>query len=86
LVIKCPACKSKATINGRNVFSENVSDVYCTCSLPQCGCKFVMSISLKKINQQPTQSVEEIFADLWRKMTEQERADLKAKVLASDSR
>jgi hypothetical protein len=51
----------------------------------QCAAKFVLTVSLKGITQQPTQSVEEIFADLWQQMTPEERQDLKAKVLASDS-
>ncbi|PSW14708.1 hypothetical protein C9J01_08185 [Photobacterium rosenbergii] len=42
--IHCKECGSKARIEKTNWFSATSADLYCSCSNPECGFRFVMSL------------------------------------------
>ncbi len=43
----CKACEQKAVIKSRKTISAEVSDLYCSCSDPECGHTFVVTLAFK---------------------------------------
>ncbi|MFA0575282.1 ogr/Delta-like zinc finger family protein [Vibrio splendidus] len=41
----CPECGEKARIQKTNRISADYSDLYCSCSDPECGHSFVMNLT-----------------------------------------
>ncbi|HCH1030155.1 TPA: ogr/Delta-like zinc finger family protein [Vibrio parahaemolyticus] len=43
--VVCPECGQKSRIQKSNHISASYSDLYCSCSDPECGHTFVMNLS-----------------------------------------
>ncbi|EOW3974144.1 ogr/Delta-like zinc finger family protein [Vibrio parahaemolyticus] len=43
--VVCPECGQKSRIQKSNRISASYSDLYCSCSDPECGHTFVMNLS-----------------------------------------
>ena len=43
--VVCPECGEKARIQKTNRISAGYSDLYCSCSDPECGHSFVMNLT-----------------------------------------
>ncbi|UQV23043.1 ogr/Delta-like zinc finger family protein [Vibrio sp. J383] len=43
--VVCPECGEKARIQKSNRISAGYSDLYCSCSDPECGHSFVMNLT-----------------------------------------
>ena len=66
--IHCTQCGEKARINKTNWFSNAAADLYCSCSDPECGHTFVMSLGFRHTISPSAKNVNELVIALVKTM------------------
>jgi len=73
----CPFCLSKAIITSSNKLSEQVTDLYCSCTnAAGCGATFVSTLAYKHVLNPPINTVSEMALNLINRLSKEEKAEL----------
>lgn len=62
--IKCNQCGQNARISKTNWFSTDSADLYCSCSDPECGHSFVMSLGFSHTLSPSAKNTDELVVSL----------------------
>lgn len=71
--VVCPHCREKSTIRSSNRISAGVSELYCQCENESCDSAFVMTLAHKHDTRPPKTEIDNIVAELVRRMTSEEK-------------
>jgi len=74
--ILCPECGCKAKIQKSNRISEKYSDLYCSCSDPECGHTFVLNLSFSHTLSPSAKTTSQLAFNLINALTPDERKKL----------
>jgi hypothetical protein len=75
--VLCPECGCKARIQKSNRLSACVSDLYCSCSDPECGHTFVMNLSFSHTLSPSAKTTHQLTFDLVKALSPEQRQQLK---------
>lgn len=73
--VVCPDCESKAIISKTNRKHKMLADVYCTCSNPECGHRFVANVTFSHTLCPSALTHGQMIQSLLRGITPEQRAD-----------
>ncbi|MCF7493909.1 ogr/Delta-like zinc finger family protein [Vibrio sp. L5-1] len=75
--VVCPECGEKARIQKSNRISAGYSDLYCSCSDPECGHSFVMNLTFSHTLSPSSKTTSQMAFELVKALTPERRAELK---------
>lgn len=73
--VVCPDCESKAIISKTNRKHKMLADVYCTCSNPECGHRFVANVTFSHTLCPSALTHGQMIQSLLKGITPEQRAD-----------
>ncbi|HGE8503009.1 Ogr/Delta-like zinc finger protein [Serratia ureilytica] len=73
--VTCPDCESKAIISKTNRKHKMLADVYCTCSNPECGHRFVANVTFSHTLCPSALTHGQMIQSLLKGITPDQRAD-----------
>jgi len=74
--VECPECFRPAVVSSRKRMSEQVTNLYCSCSDPECGASFVSSLSFSHILSPSRKQSQNVIAEWLAKLSPADRATL----------
>lgn len=74
--VLCPECGGKSCIQKSNRMSINYSDLYCSCSDPECGHTFVMNLSFSHTLSPSAKTTSQMAIELVRGLAPEQRKEL----------
>lgn len=74
--VSCPECGAKSRIHKTNRISNSYSDLYCSCSDPECGHSFVMNLSFSHTLSPSAKTTSQMAIDLVRALAPEQRQEL----------
>lgn len=72
----CPECGNKSRIQKTNRISESYSDLYCSCSDPECGHTYVMNLSFSHTLSPSAKTTSQMAIELVRGLAPEQRKEL----------
>ncbi|ELB2878311.1 ogr/Delta-like zinc finger family protein [Vibrio parahaemolyticus] len=78
----CPECEEKARIQKSNRISASYSDLYCSCSDPECGHTFVMNLTFSHTLSPSSKTTSQMAFELVKALSSESRKELKNQLLA----
>ncbi|EGQ7792758.1 ogr/Delta-like zinc finger family protein [Vibrio parahaemolyticus] len=78
----CPECGEKARIQKSNRISASYSDLYCSCSDPECGHTFVMNLTFSHTLSPSSKTTSQMAFELVKALSSESRKELKNQLLA----
>ena len=73
----CPECGAKSRIQKSNRLDDKVSDLYCSCSDPECGHSFVMNLSYSHSLSPSAKTTSQLAFHLVKALPPEQRQELK---------
>ncbi|AUI87688.1 transcriptional regulator [Vibrio azureus] len=73
----CPECGAKACIQKSNRISTSYSDLYCSCSDPECGHTFVMNLSFSHTLSPSAKTTTQMAFNLVKALGPEQKKELK---------
>jgi len=75
--VVCPECGEKARIQKSNRISASYSDLYCSCSDPECGHTFVMNLSFSHTLSPSAKTTSQLAFEMVKALAPDQRQELK---------
>ncbi|MEZ9069244.1 ogr/Delta-like zinc finger family protein [Vibrio atlanticus] len=79
--VVCPECGEKARIQKSNRISASYSDLYCSCSDPECGHSFVMNLSFSHTLSPSAKTTSQLAFEMVKALAPEQRAMIKQELL-----
>jgi len=73
--VECPACFKPAVVSSRRRMSEQVTNLYCSCSDPECGATFVSTLSFSHILSPSRGQSQNMLVEWLAKLSPKDRED-----------
>jgi len=73
----CPECGEKARIQKSNRISTEYSDLYCSCSDPECGHSFVMNLTFSHTLSPSAKTTSQLAFEMIKALAPDQRKELK---------
>ncbi|MEZ8325492.1 ogr/Delta-like zinc finger family protein [Vibrio cyclitrophicus] len=73
----CPECGEKARIQKSNRISAGYSDLYCSCSDPECGHSFVMNLTFSHTLSPSAKTTSQLAFEMVKALAPDQRQELK---------
>ncbi|HAS6319053.1 TPA: transcriptional regulator [Vibrio vulnificus] len=73
----CPECGEKSRIQKSNRISMSYSDLYCSCSDPECGHTFVMNLSFSHSLSPSAKTTSQMAFSLVKALAPEQQKELK---------
>ncbi|MBE8557925.1 ogr/Delta-like zinc finger family protein [Vibrio sp. OPT24] len=73
----CPECSEKARIQKSNRISAGYSDLYCSCSDPECGHSFVMNLTFSHTLSPSAKTTSQLAFEMVKALAPDQRQELK---------
>ncbi|MEZ8881722.1 ogr/Delta-like zinc finger family protein [Vibrio sp. nBUS_14] len=73
----CPECGEKARIQKSNRISAGYSDLYCSCSDPECGHSFVMNLAFSHTLSPSAKTTSQLAFEMVKALAPDQRQELK---------
>ncbi|MFA0604923.1 ogr/Delta-like zinc finger family protein [Vibrio amylolyticus] len=73
----CPECNAKANIQKSNRISASYSDLYCSCTDPECGHSFVMNLSFSHTLSPSAKTTSQLTFEMVKALAPGQRQELK---------
>ncbi|MFA0038259.1 ogr/Delta-like zinc finger family protein [Vibrio sp. 10N.261.52.A1] len=77
----CQECGEKARIQKSTRISASYSDLYCSCSDPECGHTFVMNLSLSHTLSPSAKTTSQLVFEMVKALAPDQRQELKQQLL-----
>jgi len=74
--VECPECFRPAVVSSRKRMSEQVTNLYCSCSDPECGATFVSTLSFSHILSPSRNQSQNMLVELLAKQSAKDRAEI----------
>ncbi|PMM07010.1 transcriptional regulator [Vibrio kanaloae] len=75
--VVCPECGEKARIQKSNRISTGYSDLYCSCSDPECGHSFVMNLTFSHTLSPSAKTTSQLAFEMVKALAPDQRQELK---------
>jgi hypothetical protein len=75
--VVCPECGEKARIQKSNRISASYSDLYCSCSDPECGHSFVMNLTFSHTLSPSAKTTSQLAFEMVKALAPDQRQELK---------
>ncbi|MFA0074918.1 ogr/Delta-like zinc finger family protein [Vibrio cyclitrophicus] len=75
--VVCPECGEKARIQKSNRISAGYSDLYCSCSDPECGHSFVMNLTFSHTLSPSAKTTSQLAFEMAKALAPDQRQELK---------
>ncbi|WP_017629397.1 ogr/Delta-like zinc finger family protein [Vibrio sp. 624788] len=75
--VVCPECGEKARIQKSNRISAGYSDLYCSCSDPECGHSFVMNLTFSHTLSPSAKTTSQLAFEMVKALAPEQRQELK---------
>lgn len=75
--VVCPECGEKARIQKSNRISAGYSDLYCSCSDPECGHTFVMNLTFSHTLSPSSKTTSQLAFEIVKALAPDQRQELK---------
>ncbi|MDC0611909.1 ogr/Delta-like zinc finger family protein [Vibrio sp.] len=75
--VLCPECGCKARIQKSNRLTNSVTDLYCSCSDPECGHSFVMNLSYSHTLSPSAKTTSQLALSLVKALPPEQRQELR---------
>ncbi|MEZ9216506.1 ogr/Delta-like zinc finger family protein [Vibrio cyclitrophicus] len=75
--VVCPECGEKARIQKSNRISAGYSDLYCSCSDPECGHSFVMNLTFSHTLSPSSKTTSQMALELVKALSPERQVELK---------
>ena len=75
--VVCPECGEKARIQKSNSISAGYSDLYCSCSDPECGHSFVMNLTFSHTLSPSAKTTSQLAFEMVKALAPDQRQELK---------
>ncbi|WP_261887049.1 ogr/Delta-like zinc finger family protein [Vibrio pomeroyi] len=75
--VVCPECGEKARIQKSNRISAGYSDLYCSCSDPECGHSFVMNLTFSHTLSPSAKTTSQLAFEMVRALPPEQQKELK---------
>ncbi|WP_123950493.1 ogr/Delta-like zinc finger family protein [Vibrio crassostreae] len=75
--VVCPECGEKARIQKSNRISAGYSDLYCSCSDPECGHSFVMNLTFSHTLSPSAKTTSQLAFEMVKALAPDQRQELK---------
>ncbi|MCC4789564.1 ogr/Delta-like zinc finger family protein [Vibrio splendidus] len=75
--VVCPDCGEKARIQKSNRISAGYSDLYCSCSNPECGHSFVMNLTFSHTLSPSAKTTSQLAFEMVKALAPDQRQELK---------
>ncbi|WP_435249893.1 ogr/Delta-like zinc finger family protein [Vibrio sp. nBUS_14] len=72
----CPECGEKARIHKSNRISAGYSDLYCSCSAPECGHSFVMNLAFSHTLSPSAETTSQLAFEMIKALAPDQRQEL----------
>ncbi|MDH5880400.1 ogr/Delta-like zinc finger family protein [Vibrio sp. S/42/10] len=79
--VVCPECGEKARIQKSNRISAGYSDLYCSCSDPECGHSFVMNLTFSHTLSPSAKTTSQLAFEMVKALAPEQRAMIKQELL-----
>ncbi|MCG9557905.1 MULTISPECIES: ogr/Delta-like zinc finger family protein [Vibrio] len=79
--VVCPECGEKARIQKSNRISAGYSDLYCSCSDPECGHSFVMNLTFSHTLSPSAKTTSQLAFEMVKALAPDQRQELKQQLL-----
>jgi hypothetical protein len=73
----CPECGEKSRIHKSNRLDPKFTDLYCSCSDPECGHSFVMNLSYSHALSPSAKTTSQLALELLKALPPEKRQELK---------
>ncbi|WP_086051192.1 ogr/Delta-like zinc finger family protein [Vibrio syngnathi] len=73
----CPECGEKSRIQKSNRISAGYSDLYCSCSDPECGHSFVMNLTFSHTLSPSAKTTSQLAFEMVKALAPDQRQELK---------
>ncbi|WP_132936097.1 ogr/Delta-like zinc finger family protein [Vibrio crassostreae] len=74
--VVCPECGEKARIQKSNRISAGYSDLYCSCSDPECGHSFVMNLTFSHTLSPSAKTTSQLAFEMVKALAPDQRQEL----------
>lgn len=74
--VLCPECGEKSRIHKSNRITNEYSDLYCSCSDPECGHSFVMNLSYSHTLSPSAKATSQMALSLAKALSPESRQEL----------
>ncbi|YCO01541.1 Ogr/Delta-like zinc finger protein [Vibrio sp. VNB-15] len=78
--VLCPECGSKSIIQKSNRISPNYTDLYCSCSDPECGHSFVMNLTFSHTLSPSAKTTSQLAFHLFKALEPDQRKELQEQI------
>jgi len=78
--VNCNQCGYKARIEKTNWFSSNSADLYCSCTDPECGHTFVMSLGFSHTLSPSAKNTSDLVIALVKSMSPEKAKQLRSQL------
>ncbi|MEZ8309340.1 ogr/Delta-like zinc finger family protein [Vibrio splendidus] len=75
--VVCPECGEKARIQKSNRISAGYSDLYCSCSDPECGHSFVMNLTFSHTLSPSAKTTSQLAFEMVKALPPEQQKELK---------
>ncbi|MGO2159261.1 MAG: ogr/Delta-like zinc finger family protein [Vibrio toranzoniae] len=75
--VVCPECGEKARIQKSNRISAGYTDLYCSCSDPECGHSFVMNLTFSHTLSPSAKTTSQLAFEMVKALAPDQRQELK---------
>ncbi|OBT22451.1 transcriptional regulator [Vibrio tasmaniensis] len=75
--VVCPECGEKARIQKSNCISAGYSDLYCSCSDPECGHSFVMNLTFSHTLSPSAKTTSQLAFEMVKALPPEQQKELK---------
>ncbi|MEZ8492053.1 ogr/Delta-like zinc finger family protein [Vibrio kanaloae] len=75
--VVCPECGEKSRIQKSNRISAGYSDLYCSCSDPECGHSFVMNLTFSHTLSPSAKTTSQLAFEMVKALAPDQRQELK---------
>lgn len=75
--VLCPECGEKSRIQKSNRMSTKYTDLYCSCSDPECGHTFVMNLSYSHTLSPSAKTTAQLAFNMVKALAPEHREELK---------
>ncbi|MEZ9857356.1 ogr/Delta-like zinc finger family protein [Vibrio splendidus] len=79
--VVCTECGEKARIQKSNRISAGYSDLYCSCSDPECGHSFVMNLAFSHTLSPSAKTTSQLAFEMVKALAPDQRQELKQQLL-----
>ncbi|NOJ12487.1 ogr/Delta-like zinc finger family protein [Vibrio splendidus] len=78
--VVCPECGEKARIQKSNRISAGYSDLYCSCSDPECGHSFVMNLTFSHTLSPSAKTTSQLAFEMVKALAPEQRQELQRRL------